>query len=703
MLSKVPLSVKIIIGMVAGILLGAQFQLNPVVSSVASGFIMLLQMTALPYISVSLIIGVASLTPGKAKSTVKASVMVMLALMAICVLFIFLTPAAFPTWQNASFYSASMIKTSPDVNLVSLFIPSNPFNAFSNAVIPSVVVFSIFVGVGLMAVKGKRHTLAVLTNLQTVLANISGLVMNYAHLGIFCIGYRAAATMDISQFEALTVYLISASLLTVLMVFIVFPMLVATITPFTYRQVIRICRAAMVTAFATGSFLIVIPTMVEKCKEALAELPKRDKDIEKIPDILIPISFSLPVGGKLLSLQFALFAAWFSGAYIGSEEYASLIFIGIPQLFGTTTVAMPAILKLINVSDSMFELFLLADSIFSGRLVSLLSVSFSTSIVLLVAAMLNRTLTLKWKYLLRGVVVMPIASLALFTVLQLVLSKLELHYEGYEKFIDRDLIHPRVETRFINATETPPQFDSESVVEQDVLTRIKNRGVIRAGYFIDDLPYSFHNNQGVLVGLDIEIINMLASDLDVGVEFVRIYRNQANELLASGYLDITSGVPVIPDNLLKYALSAPYGEQYAALVVKHERRAEFTEWQKVIDRKDLTIGIPESYFYSKEIRRYSVNGKAWEITTPRLFFREEYAHIDAMMTGAASASGWTLLYPDYTVVVPKPLQPPIHMAFPISDKDQSFAMFINNWLEMKKQSGRIDQAFNYWIQGNTEG
>ncbi len=684
--------------MTLGIILGTQIHMFPGIDSIADGFVMLLQMTALPYIALSLMVGIGSLSPDKARATVKTSLLILLILTLVSLLLVLLTTIAFPNWHNASFYSASTIKTEVEFDLIALFIPSNPFNAFANAVIPSVVVFSIFVGIGLMKVKAKHHTLSVLANLQTALANISAIVMRFAPIGVFCIGYRAAATIDVSQIEGLIVYVLGAIILVLLLALVVFPVIVATVTPFKYRHILVVCREAMITAFATGSFFAVIPLIVEKTKETLASLPASNKDTEKVPGIIVPITFSLPVGGKLLGLLFVLFSAWFSGAYIGSQEYFKLFFLGIPQLFSSTTVAMPALLELFNVSSSMFELFLVAENIIVGRLGALLSVSFTISFVLLIAASITKSLTIKPAYVKRNSVILPILSVALFYILHLSLSHLGLQYKGYDKFIERSLLFEQVKHKNLTS---PAQHLASNYSSLDVLTRIKQRGFIRVGYFIDDLPYAFHNNKGELVGFDIEIIHMLASDLNVEIEFVRILHAQAEPMLGSGYLDMTSGVPVIPDNMQRFTLTIPYSEQTVGFLVKNNRRAEFTHWQEIISRSDLTIGVPETFFYKDEIQRHFVNGRAWEISTPRLFFREEYQHIDAMLFGAAAASGWSLLYPNYTVVVPTPKQPPINMAFPINENDQAFELFMRNWLEMKKQSGKLEQLFNYWIQGQT--
>jgi proton glutamate symport protein len=697
--SKPPLSVQIISAMFIGLLLGYFYSINySMIDNTANAFVTSLQMTVLPYIILSLIVGLGGLTPSKAKNISKQSVFIILMMILIVLFFIFSTPLAFPDWQNAEFYSANTIKVVPELSLVDLFISANPFNAFSNTLVPAVVFFSICMGLGLMQIKTKRQTLLVLSNLQQAVANINNFIMKFAPLGVFCIGWRAAATLDASELDGLVVYMMSATVLVILLCFVVFPSVVAIITPFSYREIIRVCRDPIITAFATGSFFSVIPVIVENTKKLLRVKYPKDSDIEKISEVIVPISFSLPVGGKLLSLLFVLFGAWFSGAHITFADHINLAVAGLPQLFGSTTLAMQNLLELFNVSGSMFDFYLMAENLIGGRLSAVFSVVFSSCLPLLIATAMLKRFTIKWRSLARNLAIIPLFSLVAFMGLRFSFDSISHQYQGYKKFIERDFLLRDVESNYL--IKSPINFDSSSTFSP-ALTRIQQRGFIRVGYFIDDLPYAFHNSDGKLVGFDIEIMNQLAIDLGVNIEFVRIFHHQAEVLLQSGYLDITTGIPVIPDNMTKFTLTVPYSKQSLAFITKDERRAEFKKWTNIMDNKELTIGIPETFFYQRAVERNFIHTKAWKISTPRLFFKEKYKHIDGMLFGAAAASAWTLLHPDYTVIVPKPVLAPLSMAFPINHNDQAFELFMRNWIEMKQQSKVIDQLFKYWISNQT--
>jgi len=702
LINKIPSSLQIILAMLAGLIIGSVTSTLVIgVDEIANAFVMLMQMTVIPYIALSLITGIGSLSPTQAKRAIKHSIVMVLSLIALSLFFILLAPIAFPNWQSADFYSLSTVKTPVESNLVDLFVPTNPFYAFANGLIPSIVVFSVFVGLGLMHVKNKKNTLITLTGLNSAIINVNSMIMKFAPLGIFCVAFRAAVTIDNSQIDGLLVYISTASTLVLLLGFIILPAIVTVITPLGYMQVFKASRKAMLTAFATGSFFIVIPLIVEKTKVLIAEITKGNingkDDALSLPKIIVPITFSLPIGGKLLALLFTLFSAWFTGTHVDFSHYVSLIIIGLPQLFGSSTAAIPALLDLFNVSNSMFDFFLIAENLIVGRLGALFSVIFSISLVLLIATSISGKFTFKWRKFAIYALITPLISTLVFIGLRFTLESISHQYQGYQKFIERDFL--TVDTKAKVLSQPEKEQVNQYQETNNVLTRIKERGFIRVGYFIDDLPYAFHNNEGKLVGFDIEIINLLADDLGTSIEFVRIFHKEAKALLSSGYLDMTTGIPVLPNNMKQYTLTIPYSSQPIAFIVKKERRSEFTQWESIIKQKELVIGIPELYFSENIVKRYFSSDKVWAISTPRLFFKEEYQHIDAMLFGAASASAWTLLNPDYTVVAPRPELPALSMAFAINTQDHAFELFMRNWINMKRQNQDIEMLFDYWVAG----
>ena len=73
--------------------------------------------------------------------------------------------------------------------------------------------------------------------------------------------------------------------------------------------------------------------------------------------------------------------------------------------------------------------------------------------------------------------------------------------------------------------------------------------------------------------------------------------------------------------------------------------------------------------------------------------------VDAIALPAERGSAWTLMYPEYSVVVPEPGLVKVPLAYPIARHDQEFARFINTWIDLKKKDGTLDALYRYWILG----
>jgi len=153
---RLSLSTSILIGVVLGVVCGIFFgEYCASVQIFGDVFIKLLQMTILPYIIVSLILGIGGLTYDQAKMiAVKAGVLLLL-FWAISFAIVLLIPLSFPEWKSAAFFSTSLVEPPKRVDFLNLYIPSNPFSSLANNVVPAVVLFSILLGVALIGIKEK--------------------------------------------------------------------------------------------------------------------------------------------------------------------------------------------------------------------------------------------------------------------------------------------------------------------------------------------------------------------------------------------------------------------------------------------------------------------------------------------------------------------------------------------------------------------
>ena len=189
---------KVLIGFVFGVCSGIFFgEMIAPVGVLGDIFIGGLQMTVLPYIVVSLVLGLGRLNSHEVKLLIRRAGMLLLVIWAVSLSFVLIMPLAYPDWESAAYFSTSLVEPTPKINIVSLFIPANPFNSLAFGKVPSIVLFSIALGAGLMGVSAKQPILNALDIISKILSRVAQFIVRLAPIGVFAITARASGTIDL--------------------------------------------------------------------------------------------------------------------------------------------------------------------------------------------------------------------------------------------------------------------------------------------------------------------------------------------------------------------------------------------------------------------------------------------------------------------------------------------------------------------------
>ena len=688
------LSTNVFIGLALGVLVGIFFgEYCADLKIVGDIFIQLLQMAVLPYIVVSLIAGLGRLTFSAAASLARKCGLVLLILWSLCIFMVLIMPIAFPEWQSASFFSTSLVKEGEAVNFLELYVPANPFYSLAFNFVPAVVMFSIALGVALIGVEKKEGLLESFNALVAALTSITNYVIKLSPVGIFAIAASAAGTMSVEEFGSLQVYMIAYVVAWAVMSFWVMPVLVTTITPLSYKDVIWTARDAFVTAFATGNLLVIMPILAERSKELLRKCGLNEHESGSV-EVIIPVSFNFPNVGKLFSLSFILFAGWFTESAVSVTQYPTFVFSGFFSFFGAMAAAMPFMLDLLHIPADMFQLFLISD-VLINRFGTLLAAIHLWVLALLGAVALSGRLVVQWRKLLQFAVLSVLLALLSMAGVRLFFAfALAPEYTKYKSFIEMELRYDPVQAK---VHDSLPAVSADK--EKSALERISKRGSMRVGYFKDDLPFVFTNAASNLVGFDVEMMHLLARELGVMLEFVLIDRKNIAERLNEGVCDIVVSTAITTGKSRKVAFPFPHIDQTLAFIVKDHRRDQFKSWKTVQEIKGLRIGIPDVPYYISLIRRFLPHAEIVLLSYDRLFLKDKGEELDALVYSAEAGSAWTLVYPDYSVVVPLPDPIAVPMAYAVAQGDHDMLEFLNIWLGLKKRDGTIKNINDHWILG----
>ena len=206
---------------------------------------------------------------------------------------------------------------------------------------------------------------------------------------------------------------------------------------------------------------------------------------------------------------------------------------------------------------------------------------------------------------------------------------------------------------------------------------------LRVGYIEDNRPFSFFNAQGDLVGLDVEMAHILARSLGVGLEFVPVDRSKLVEQLNEGYCDIVmSGIVVTPERAEAVRLSAPYLEVTLAFVVQDYRRGEFSSREALQKLEAPKLAILDIPYFISFVRERLPKAQLVTLKSADEFFESKGKTLDGFIYTAEEGSAWSLLYPEYTVVVPPP---PIALplTYAMARGDGELLDYVNALVELK--------------------
>jgi Na+/H+-dicarboxylate symporter len=698
--SRQSLSRRIVAGLVVGILIGLFFgEGAAVLQVVADVYIRLMQMTVLPYLVLALIIGLGQLSVSEARSLAARMGVLLLLFCGLALLVIGAMPLAFPRYQDASFFSNVLTEPRQAFAFADLFFPANPFHALANAIVPAVVLFSSAIGVALIRVQEKRQVLSLLHALNDAIVRITRFVVDLTPFGVLAIAAVAAGTMEPATLVRLQVYFVTFGVASLLLTFVILPLTVTAVTPFTYREVVGVAKDALLTAFVANSVFIVLPLLVERAKDLMQQHGLLTAEGASSAEVVVPILFNFPNAGRLLTLLFVPFSAWLIGAPLLAWDYPWLFATGLFSYFAKAQVALPFLMDLVAVPHDLFQLYI-PTTIVTGKFDSLVAAMNLLAFALLGAGAMTGFLTLERRRIARAVGVV-IVSLAVAVIATRVLLA-NLVDTAYRKDLVLKNMHLQREPMPAVVHKTPPPATPGMGVVP-ALERIRARGTLRVGFIPDMMPYTFINAHGELVGFDVELAGRLARDLGVEkLEFVPTDWGSMPELLANGAIDVMMSVPYAVYWLRDLRYSVPHIDGIFGFVVRDERREEFATLDEIRQSKGLTIGIPASTdFMQDRIRSYlgPVDATFASLSTPREFFEGRRRDIDALFVRAEVGSAWTLLYPEYSVVVPQPVVYKAPAGIAVSRASADLAEFINNWLVIQQASGGVQRAYDYWVLG----
>lgn len=354
--SNLPLYVKILIGMVLGILLGvvslqigAASYVTNYVKPFGEIFMRLLKLIAIPLVMISLIKGVGSL--GDVASLSKIGVKTILIYVCTTLLAITLgialveliapgnvvSPESAASMQSS--YSTTvaarttqaeqMSQTPPLQFLIDIF-PDNMTQATgNNGGMLQVIVIAILVGVATLMVGREKSApfIRLIESLNDIVIKIIDIVMLYSPLGVMALmaGMVTDTAGNMELIGALGLYVLTVALGLLLMIFLVYPMLIHLFSKVGVVKFLKTMPPVQLLAFTTSSSAATLPLNMETVEQKLGIS-------NRVTSFVLPMGMTINMDGTSL---YQAVAAVFIAQVLGID----LTFVQLLTIVATTTIS----------------------------------------------------------------------------------------------------------------------------------------------------------------------------------------------------------------------------------------------------------------------------------------------------------------------------------------------------------------------------
>ena len=242
---------------------------------------------------------------------------------------------------------------------------------------------------------------------------------------------------------------------------------------------------------------------------------------------------------------------------------------------------------------------------------------------------------------------------------------------------------------------------SVEAIEPTRLNRILDKKVLRVGTPGDYRPFSMLNKTtGKYEGHDIELAQLLATELGVTVEFIPTsWPKLMEDYLADKFDVAVGGITRSLARMMKADFLPPYAPNGKVALIRKADKDKFTSLEK-IDVPEITVivnpGGTNEKFVQANMKKAKVVVHPSNAEIPAMIAEGKG---DVMITEAYEAVVYSKINAKlYPAFIDKPLTKISFMGFMIQQDDPQFTKIMNYLWNDAKLRGDLDVIFDKWLK-----
>ena len=226
------------------------------------------------------------------------------------------------------------------------------------------------------------------------------------------------------------------------------------------------------------------------------------------------------------------------------------------------------------------------------------------------------------------------------------------------------------------------------------LDKIKSSGVLKVGTTGDWDPMTMKDPAtNKYKGFDIDVMNELAKDMGVKVEFVPAEWKTIVSGITSERYDISTSVTKTPKRAEVAGFTDTYYKYGTVPLVLKKNLNKFSTWNS-LNNSNVTIATTLGTSQEEKAKEFFPKSKLNSVEAPARDFQEVLAgRADGNITSSTEANKLVIKYPQLAIVQDGEKNPAF-LAMMVPKRDTVWNDYVSKWIEKKKNSGFFEKLLS---------
>ncbi len=229
----------------------------------------------------------------------------------------------------------------------------------------------------------------------------------------------------------------------------------------------------------------------------------------------------------------------------------------------------------------------------------------------------------------------------------------------------------------------------------DVWNKVMSRGKLVVGVKADYKPWGFRNESGDIVGMEVDMAQIVADTMGVELETVAVQSSNRMQFLEQGKIDMMiATMSDRPDRRKIVGITMP-NYYTSGTNVMSPKALSLSEWENL---RDKPVCGKQGAFYNKivnerygaEIIAFTGNAEAKQALRDKKCIA--WVYDDSSIMSDLSSGNWD----DFEMPLASEDDNPWGLAVPLAEKDCVFGNFMSGLTYNMHQSGKLIELENKW-------